>query len=120
MTSPWRAGLDLLLRLTLALGLVFSPLAQPLAMASLATPQPASAGGCPHHAKSAQMQAAPEQPKPGECCFKKGSACHCAMAVALPTTTRALPVASGSDHPDSAPRLACSLLPTPEPPPPRS
>jgi hypothetical protein len=110
-----RALLDTLIRLLLVLGLAVSPLAQPLAMAALMTPaapQAQADSGCPHHAKAAQ-------PKPGDCCFKPGSACHCAMAAALPTAALPAPATGLSDHPVSAPRLTVSRLAAPEPPPPR-
>ena len=113
-----RSFLALLLRLILALGLAFSPLAQPMAMAALADAQPAQgSSGCPHHAQAASADAG--QPRPGECCYKKGSACHCAMAVALPAATLPAATPSLSDHPVSVPRLSASVLPAPEPPPPR-
>jgi len=113
-----RSTLAILLRLILALGLAFSPLAQPLALAALATPQPAQVeGGCPHHAQAANADSS--QPRPGECCYKKGAACHCAMAAALPAATLPAPTPSLSDHPVSVPRLSASVLPAPEPPPPR-
>lgn len=112
-----RAARALLLRLVLALGLVFSPLSQPLALASLAAPAPADGqGGCPHHAATADA----EQPVPGECCYMKGAGCHCAMAVALPTMPMTMLAEAVSDHPVSAPVLAASSLPPPEPPPPRT
>lgn len=118
MSRRIRAAFAALIRLMLVLGLACSPLAQPLAMAAPAAPQQAAAGACPHHAKSAQS--GPEQPKPGECCFKKGSACHCAMTVALPTSALPVTASASSDHPVSAPRLTSSILPAPEPPPPRT
>lgn len=112
MSRNLRGLLDLLLRLFLTLGLALSPLAHPLAMASLATQQPESVGACPHHAKS-------EQPKPGDCCFSNGTSCHCAMTVALPAPILSLAAQPASDHPLSIPRLAASRLPAQEPPPPR-
>lgn len=121
MNRRLRAAVEILLRLVLALGLAFAPLAHALNMATLVVPiQAGASGGCPHHAKSAERPASAEQTQAGECCVKKGSACHCAMALALPTAFVATPSAAGSDHPVSAPRLAASLLPAPEPPPPRA
>jgi hypothetical protein len=113
-----RAAFDALVRLMLVLGLACSPLAQPMAMAALAAPQPETAAGCPHHSESAQVGS--NQSKPGECCYQKGSPCHCAMALALPTSALPATAAAGSDHPVSAPRLIASILPSPEPPPPRT
>ncbi|NTV95835.1 MAG: hypothetical protein HGA75_10520 [Thiobacillus sp.] len=113
-----RAALHALIRLFLVLGLACSPLAQPMALAALAAPQAESTGGCPHHAK--QGLAGSHQGKPGDCCYKKGTPCHCAMTVALPTSFAPAFEAPSSDHPVSAPRLAASVLPAPEPPPPRS
>ena len=43
-----------------------------------------------------------------------------AMTIALPVTIALTIAASGSEHPVSVPRLAASLLPSPEPPPPRA
>lgn len=120
MSRRIRAAFEALVRLMLVLGLAFSPLAQPMALAALATVPQESMAGCPHHAKSAQLHASPEQPRPGDCCYKKGSPCHCAMTVALPATITLTIEAAASEHPVSAPRLAASLLPTPEPPPPRT
>jgi hypothetical protein len=114
-----RATLDILLRWVLALGIVFSPLSQPLAMASLAAPQQTAAGGCPHHAKAAGHAGVADKAQPGGCCCKQGAACHCAMAVALPTMPLAFASGFLSDHPVSVPRLTLSRLPSPEPPPPR-
>lgn len=114
-----RSFLAILLRLILALSLAFSPLAQPMAMAALADAQPAQVeGGCPHHAQAANADSG--QPRPGDCCYKKGAACHCAMAAALPASTLPAPAATPSDHPVSVPRLSASVLPAPEPPPPRA
>lgn len=118
MNRGLRATFDALIRLMVVLGLVCSPMAHALAMAAMTAPQTASASaGCPHHAKSAQ--ASPEPAKPGDCCVKKGSACHCAMAVALPTAALPAALSTPSEHPVSVPRLIASILPTPEPPPPR-
>lgn len=111
-----------LFRLLLIAGLVFSPLAQPFALASLATPQqdtpPAASGACPYHAATADA-GHPSREAPGRCCFKKGSACHCAMSVALPSMALPRPPEATTSHPLSAPLLSASNLPPPEPPPPR-
>ena len=115
-----RAAFEALVRTMLVLGLAFSPLAQPMALAALGSTPPAVMAGCPHHAKSMQNQAGSEQPKPGDCCYKMGTPCHCAMTVALPVTLALTIEAAGSEHPVSVPRLVASLLPTPEPPPPRT
>lgn len=116
-----RAALLALLRIVLVLGLASAPLGQPMALAALAAPlQDPAASGCPHHARSAQAAAGPFQVKPGECCHKKGSPCHCAMTVALPASGAPALAASTSDHPVSVPHLVTAILPSPEPPPPRS
>jgi len=120
VTRPIRAAFEALVRTLLVLGLAFSPLAQPMALAALGSAPQAAMAGCPHHADSMQNNTGPEQPKPGDCCYKKGSPCHCAMTVALPATITLTIEAAASEHPVTAPRLAASLLPTPEPPPPRT
>jgi hypothetical protein len=113
------ATLTLLLRLILALGLAFSPLAQPLALAALAAPQPAQAeGGCHQHSQAGDTDAG--DASPGECCYQKGTVCHCAMALTLPAMSLPSAAPPVSDHPLSVPRLGASILPAPEPPPPRS
>lgn len=110
------AWLAALIRFLLVCGLACAPLAQPMAMAALAAPQAdAAPSGCPHHA-----QAAPAPAKPGDCCYKKGSPCHCAMALALPTAALPMPAPTLSEPPHSAARLSVSRLPAPEPPPPRA
>ena len=118
MNRPLNATFDALVRVMLVLALAFSPLAHPQAMAA-AAPQSKVVSACPHHAKSAQHPSGSNQTKPGECCYKKGSACHCAMAIALPTLAMATLPATLSEHPVSAPRLIASSLTTPETPPPR-
>lgn len=113
-----RTALVTLLRLVLALCLAFSPLAQPMAIAALAGPEEMNA--CPHHARAGMHAAGMLDTQPGECCCKKGSPCHCAMTVALPTSVVASFPPVQSAHPVTVPRLAASVLPAPEPPPPRA
>jgi len=115
------ATLAAALRAALVLALACSPLGQPMALAALAAPpQEPAAGGCTHHAQAAQPAAEPIETAPGGCCCKKGSSCHCAMTVALPTAAALALASPASDHPVAAPQLVAASLPSPEPPPPRS
>lgn len=114
------AALRRLLHLVLVLGLACSPLAQPMALAALAVPQQQGIGGCPLHAQAGKRLGGLDKLKPGECCCKKGSPCHCAMTIALPVAAVLATAPQASDHPVSVPHLAASTLTPPEPPPPRS
>lgn len=101
----------------LVLGLVFTPLAQPMSLAAT----PSSSGqaapmmaGCHHHARQPPAQSS-------GCCWNKGHACHCAMAVALPIAAPLsdLQVATFS-RPTSFRSMIVTALSPPEPPPPRT
>lgn len=117
MRRRLRAALAAALRGALVLALACSPLAHPTALAALAVPAQAEPSGCcPHHAKAGH--AAPAQP--GDCCFSPGSACHCAMAAALPAAALPALAPPPSDHPLAVPRLAAWPPRSPEPPPPRA
>lgn len=117
--SRLRARLAVLIRLILALGLACAPLSQPMAMAALVAPaQAAATAGCPHHAQAAKADPAPA--KPGDCCVKKGSPCHCAMAIALPTAALPMPAPALTEPPLARPAGTVSRLSAPETPPPRT
>jgi hypothetical protein len=118
VTKRLPAAFDVLIRLMLVLGLAYTPLAQAFAMAAMTSPQQESASVCPHHAEAGKADSAPS--KPGGCCAKKGSACHCAMTLALVSSTLPATSSASSDHPVSAPRLISSAQPAPESPPPRA
>ncbi|TCJ14757.1 hypothetical protein EZJ19_09250 [Parasulfuritortus cantonensis] len=119
MIRRLRAACLVLLRQFLVLALACSPLAQPMALAAAGEETaPAAMQGCPHHA--AMHVSGADHNKPGECPCKKGSPCHCAMTAALTTAIAATWTRTGSEHPVSVPRLALSVLPAPEPPPPRA
>jgi hypothetical protein len=112
--------LAILFRCILALGLGFTPVANALDMATMATPKPASQ-------QQAQQEDVPpchahshDQQKPnGKCCGGTGH-CHCAMAYALPVE---LPLVAHpimpSDHPQTVRLLTLEQSVIPDTPPPR-
>jgi len=110
-----RTFFHLLLRQMLVLGLVFTPLAQPMSLAAPLSQGQATTtmAGC-HHARQQPAES-------GGCCWNKGHACHCAMAAALPVAASLtdLQLATFS-RPTSFRSMIVAALSPPEPPPPRT
>ena len=107
-----RCFLLFLLRSVLALGLLFTPVANAFNMSGMATSQD---DRLPCH-ESAQQQTDADD---ASCCDTP-STCHCAMATCLPATLSVLPSAFVlPDHPQTVRRLVLGLASLPDKPPPR-
>jgi hypothetical protein len=110
-----RFFLAILFRCVLALGLGFTPVANALSMAAMATPQPApQEDNPPCHAPSEDHKTSQDK-----CCGNVAQ-CHCAMATALPTCCATLPVPTVlSEHPQTARPFPHDHSIIPDTPPPR-
>jgi hypothetical protein len=110
MPVPLAARLLILVCMTW--GLVLAPFAHALSMA-------AAMNASQQQAVSHCHQSDGERPPANDCCCHKGSVCHCAVPVALPSnlslTLSDVPVI----FPVAVESFLLHSLPPPEPPPPR-
>jgi hypothetical protein len=108
-----RLVLILFLRIILAMGLAFVPVANAFSMAQMAQSREDHPPCHPH----THQHKSPES----KCCHGAAGQCHCAMASCLPAAGDIVTRASlPSDHPQTARRLALGVSSIPETPPPRT
>ncbi len=119
-----RLVLILFLRIALALGLAFVPVANAFNMAAMMQGTEDEDQAPPCHMSNHMPNHMPDhtqQSPDDKCCHGGGGHCHCAMATCLPTAGAGVARASlPSDHPQTAHSLALGFSTVPEPPPPRS
>lgn len=119
-----RRVLILFLRILLAFGLAFVPVANAFNMAAMTrcTEGQDQAPSCHMSGHMSGHSSDHSQPGPDDKCGHGGTAhqCHCAMATCLPATAVIVVRASlPSDHPQTARSLALGLSAIPDTPPPR-
>lgn len=119
-----RAVLILFLRIALALGLAFVPVANAFNMAAMMQGTEDEDQALPCHMLNHVSDHAPDDSQyspDNKCCHGGGGQCHCAMATCLPTADTGVAHASlPSDHPQTARSLTLGFSSIPDTPPPRS
>lgn len=114
-----RIVLILFLRIALALGLAFVPVANAFNMAAMMQ-STEDEGQTPCHMSNHAPNDTRQSPD-NKCCHGGGGQCHCAMATCLPTAGAGIAHASlPSDHPQTARSLTLGFSSVPDTPPPRS